>query len=218
MSSTRSLFIPRVFINISKERIAKIFDTLDLGIVDKIDFVRKQGHAGPYNAVYVHLKYWLKTSASRTFRDKLIENKDGVKLVYEDPWFWVVLPNTAEKKKAPPASRPPKLTRSAKIYPEVHAVRINSTAPIELVASDTDPNPKTPDNSPPSSPRLPDAPKKDLNIPTLENMVENLHMAEELLATLRPPVNPYMEKLRKIAASKKNAASASASTSASDSD
>jgi hypothetical protein len=94
-----------VFINITKERIAKVFDSLDLGIVDKIDFVRKQGHKGPYHAVYVHLKYWLSTDASREFRNRLINNEDGAKLVYEDPWFWVVLPNTSEGMK--PSDRKP---------------------------------------------------------------------------------------------------------------
>jgi len=102
--STRSLFIPRVFSNISKERIAKVFNSLDLGIVDTIDFVKKQGANGSYHSVYVHLKYWLSTPASREFRKKLFndeqeegDKQEGAKLVYDDPWFWVVLPNTSAR-------------------------------------------------------------------------------------------------------------------------
>ena len=112
--SSRSLFIPRVFSNISKERIAKVFDSLDLGVVDTIDFVKKQGANGTYHSVYVHLKYWLSTAASREFRKKLFceegvqqegaqqegdkqegDKQEGAKLIYDDPWFWVVLPNTS---------------------------------------------------------------------------------------------------------------------------
>jgi hypothetical protein len=118
-----------VFPNITKERIASTFDKLDLGIVDKIDFVRKNGSKGPYNAVYVHLKYWLSTDASRRFRATLFGSKDGdgaftgAKLVYENPWFWVVLPNTSQEKSVTD-SRPnqkPELKRNAKIYPEAKA-------------------------------------------------------------------------------------------------
>jgi hypothetical protein len=196
--SSRSVFIPRVFANISKERIAKVFDSLDLAIVDKIDFVRKQGENGPYNAVYVHLKYWLSTDASREFRDRLFNNADGAKLVYEDPWFWVVLPNTSTNKvsvknnvrdkhetaaikalrdaKSPIA--PPYLERSAKIYPE-KALRI-------VV-------PTTPPHSPPHSPSknsrsssAPPAIQRANSKLTLENMEANLLAAEDLLAKFAP--------------------------------
>lgn len=92
-----SVFIPRVFVNINKARISEIFDKLDLAVVDHIDLVRKHGPNGDYNSAYVHLKYWLKTDSSRRFRDNLFNSKDGAKLVYDDPWFWLVLPNTSGK-------------------------------------------------------------------------------------------------------------------------
>ena len=112
--SSRSLFIPRVFSNISKERIAKVFDSLDLGVVDTIDFVKKQGANGTYHSVYVHLKYWLSTAASREFRKKLFceegdkqegVKQEGAKLIYDDPWFWVVLPNTSASASSRTSSR-----------------------------------------------------------------------------------------------------------------
>ena len=162
MSSITSVFIPRVFINISKERIAKIFDSLDLGIVDKIDFVKKQGPNGAYHAVYVHMKYWLKTTASRQFREKLV-SKDGAKLVYEDPWYWVVLPNTADRQKKKSIPGPPKLFRDAKIYPKTV---------IDFAIGDS----KTPISSP-SSPKSP---------PKNANYGANLQAAEDLLASIQP--------------------------------
>ena len=94
-SKNNSVFIPRVFKNISKERISELFDKLDIGIVDHIDFVNKQGREGDYYAVYVHFKYWLNTTASRNFRSKL-DTKEGAKLVYDDPWYWVILKNTTK--------------------------------------------------------------------------------------------------------------------------
>jgi len=129
--STRSLFIPRVFSNISKERIAKVFDSLDLGVVDTIDFVKKQGANGTYHSVYVHLKYWLSTAASREFRKKLFceegaqqegvkqegdkqegVKQEGAKLIYDDPWFWVVLPNTSASASSRAPSRATSRARS----------------------------------------------------------------------------------------------------------
>jgi hypothetical protein len=195
-----------VFINITKERIAEVFDKLDLGIVDKIDFVRKQGPNGAYNAVYVHLKYWLSTDASRRFRDKLFNSGSkgasagaGAKLVYEDPWFWVVLPNTSQERSVKERSvkersvkeqsvlPKPKLIRNAKVYPEISAKNTKVTA--TKVSSL---QPRTPPQSPPLTPPL--TPKKVMPRPLdLEQMEANLFAAEALLAsfgtTKRPRTN-----------------------------
>ena len=58
MNANMSLYIPRVFSNISKERIADVFECLRLGKVNRIDFVAKMDRNNDlYNAVYVHFEY-----------------------------------------------------------------------------------------------------------------------------------------------------------------
>jgi len=92
-----SVFIPRVFLNISKEKIASMFEKLDLAMVRQIDFVPKQNSKGDkykYNNVYVHLD-WIETKASISFRGTLFGPKKEVKLVYDDPLYWTVLQNTS---------------------------------------------------------------------------------------------------------------------------
>jgi len=92
-----SVFIPRVFPNISKSRIIALFEGLDIAVVDHIDFHPKQNSKGEkYNSVYVHFKYWLPTDASRIWENNLRTNKE-VKLVYDDPWYWTVLENISTK-------------------------------------------------------------------------------------------------------------------------
>jgi hypothetical protein len=91
-----SLFIPRVFINIREQRIVKIFHILRIGKVSKIDFVWKRGRNGkPYNSVFVHFDHWYDNTASRNFQARVRDPAQDALLVYDDPWYWVVLENTS---------------------------------------------------------------------------------------------------------------------------
>lgn len=99
MSSQLSVFIPHVFINIDKDRIKRVFHLLCLGNVSNIDFVLKIDAKGnQYNAAYVHFERWYNNKeASRSFQSRVINSSEGAKLVYDDPWYWVVLENKAKK-------------------------------------------------------------------------------------------------------------------------
>ena len=89
-----SLFIPRVFVNISWQKIAHIFHSLRIGKVKQIDFVRKRSHDGkPYNAVFVHFEHWYDNTAARNFQAKVRDPSEEARLVYDEPWYWVVLEN-----------------------------------------------------------------------------------------------------------------------------
>jgi len=93
-----SLFIPRIFVNISGQRIVQIFHSLRIGKVSQIDFVRKRGRNGrPYNAVFVHFEHWYDNTAARNFPAKVRDPAQDALLVYDDPWFWVVLENTSSE-------------------------------------------------------------------------------------------------------------------------
>jgi len=98
MNANMSLYIPRVFANISKEKIAGVFECLRLGKVSRIDFVSKLDRENvQYNAVYVHFEHWYSTDAARNFQERLMNPEKETRVVYDDPWYWIVLENKGTK-------------------------------------------------------------------------------------------------------------------------
>jgi hypothetical protein len=89
-SAEPSVCIPRVFMNIKKERILTVFTELfgDERAIDHIDMVEKASPNGDkYQRVFVHFRQWPTTRDAQEMRRQLLDNKD-VKIVYDDPWFW----------------------------------------------------------------------------------------------------------------------------------
>jgi len=94
-----SLYIPRVFPNYDGEAIAKVFESLRLGKVNRIDFVPKTGRDGKgYNAVYVHFEQWYDNVAARNFQARVVDPEQEARIVYDDPWFWIVFENKSQKR------------------------------------------------------------------------------------------------------------------------
>ena len=100
-----SLYIPHVFASISKKRIINTFEDLQIGNVKRIDFVYKKSHS-EYNAVYIHFNYWYDNIAARNFQERVINPNVEARIVYDEPWFWIVLEN---KTKKAPSGRKPRL-------------------------------------------------------------------------------------------------------------
>ena len=93
-----SLYIPRVFPNINRKKIVEIFHRLRIGRVANIDLQRKIGRDGqPYNSVFVHFEYWYDNVAARNFQARVLNPAEEARLVYDDPWHWVVLENKPKK-------------------------------------------------------------------------------------------------------------------------
>ena len=97
MSSVMSLYIPHVFSNISCEKIIKTFESLGLGRVAKVDLVLKMGNTSEYNVAYIHFEYWYNTDAARNFQDRVKNPDKEARIVYDDPWYWIVLENKSRK-------------------------------------------------------------------------------------------------------------------------
>lgn len=98
MSSNKntSLFIPHVFPNFNKDYVAEAF--ADIGQVERVDFVAKQDRNGkPYNAAYIHFNNWYKNhAANRTLND--IDINGSAKFYHDNSeYYWILLPNTANK-------------------------------------------------------------------------------------------------------------------------
>lgn len=92
-----SVFIPYVFPNVSKERIAAAFESNTLGIVDRVDLVAKIDANGKYyNYAFVHFSHWCNNEHASRFLEKLEDPSKQARLVYDDPWYWIVLPNTGK--------------------------------------------------------------------------------------------------------------------------
>jgi hypothetical protein len=90
-ASIMSLFVPRVFSNITSERIAGVFESQGFGKVKRVDLVSQ----GTYNRAYVHFESWCDSSDMvQGFKQKIL-NKEQVRVVYDDPYYWIILENTS---------------------------------------------------------------------------------------------------------------------------
>lgn len=92
------LCIPRVYLNISEQRIRKIFDDLNMGIIERIDIVSKHvvkhgsnpSHKGErFNRVFIHFRYWNNSENANIARERLLNGKE-IKIIYDEPWFWKI--------------------------------------------------------------------------------------------------------------------------------
>jgi hypothetical protein len=109
--SSYSVFIPHVFSNFDKKYVNKVFSKY--GRISDIDFVLKQDNKGKeFNAVYIHFDncdsnfQWMVEAHSG--------KNGGLKVLHDDPWFWLVLPNTA--KKHVPGERKPRINLGKETY------------------------------------------------------------------------------------------------------
>ena len=94
MTTVNSLCIPRVFNNITPERVRKVFDEISIFTIDKIDMIKKENDKGDkFQRVFIHIKEWATTSDAIRAKQRLTEGKD-LKIVYDEPWFWKVMINT----------------------------------------------------------------------------------------------------------------------------
>ena len=119
-SDFTSIFIPRVFANITKERITHIVENVvPLGGVERIDIVEIDEKT---NRVWIHFTHWYDTEFVNEFKKLLLDETKQAKIVYDEPWFWIVLKNTHRlanglpkirldlEEPTPPVSSPPKST------------------------------------------------------------------------------------------------------------
>jgi len=91
--SSYAVFIPRVFSNITQERISNIFHNLNIGSVEYVDLVPKTSANGKaYNMAFVHFAMIYNTSEANKFRQEVEDPEKKAVLQYDGPWFWLVLP------------------------------------------------------------------------------------------------------------------------------
>lgn len=106
-----SLCIPRVFQNITKERVVFVFRSLGLGEIDHIDMIPRTSENGDkFQRVFIHFKRWSSSDEAVRARERVLGGKE-IKVIYDDPWFWKISANRSAPRDTgssrPPASRPP---------------------------------------------------------------------------------------------------------------
>lgn len=125
-----SLYIPHIFANFSKAFVEQVFEDLNIGNVKNIDFVSKYGQDGKeYNAAYIHFNQWYDTIAARNFQARVLDTTKEARVVYDEPWYWIVLENKARK--YVPGERKPRidLGTPAITKPEASEASVQSTPP-----------------------------------------------------------------------------------------
>ena len=89
--SIKSIYIPRIFENITQDKIKNIFEVLDLGIISHIDLVPR-GHS-KLKMAFIHFKEWFDNPSAQNLAKKILDPTTQAKIVYDDPWYWILLPN-----------------------------------------------------------------------------------------------------------------------------
>ena len=119
-----SLFIPHVYANFNSAAVFDIIQGQGIGEVKNIDFVSKTGSDGkPYNAVYIHFYQWHDNIVARNFQERVLNPSKEARIMYDDPWYWLVLENKG--KKHVPGQRKPTIDLDAFITPEKAVAPIN---------------------------------------------------------------------------------------------
>lgn len=93
-----SLYIPHVFPNISSGKIFDVFEEQRIGNVRNVDLIPKKDSNGkPYNAAYIHFYEWCDNIAARNFQERVLDKSKEARIVYDEPWHWIVLENKTRK-------------------------------------------------------------------------------------------------------------------------
>jgi len=89
LPSEPSICVPRIYMNIEKERVYDVFtDLFGLNAIDRVDMIERTNKGGEtYKLAFVHFKFWPRTEQANEVRLKLL-NGEEVKVVYDQPWYW----------------------------------------------------------------------------------------------------------------------------------
>ena len=139
-----SLYIPHIFANFTVNQVTNIFESQEIGKVKRVDLIEKMGKDNKvYNAAYIHFDRWYNNAIAKSFQERVLSSDREARIMYDDPWYWIVLPNTTKK-------HPPSGSRK---------IKIDLTSPSTPPSSPL----STPPSTPPSNKKravCPGAPRK----------------------------------------------------------
>jgi hypothetical protein len=92
-----SLMIPRVFPQwIDEGKIIEIFHRQEIGKVYKVNIIRKPDEEGrnyPIYQAFIYFHLWYDNEIAYNFQQRIYYGKKQARVVYDDPWYWVVFEN-----------------------------------------------------------------------------------------------------------------------------
>jgi len=89
-----SLCIPRISLDVTKDKIIEVLEKMQLGDILRVEFVFIKNHKGDlHKKVFIHFTKW----RDQQTRIRLLEKKP-VHIVYncDEPWFWKLFVNKNE--------------------------------------------------------------------------------------------------------------------------
>lgn len=106
-SPITSVYIPRVFSNIHPNVISQTFERQNIGVVDHIQVIqrpKKKGKSPAYMA-FIYFKEWFSNQSALHLAERIVNPEKQARVVYDDPYYWIVLPNTNTKGKGKSTSQ-----------------------------------------------------------------------------------------------------------------
>ena len=88
-----SICIPRVDNIYDKSYIYNIFNSCQLGTIDRVDIVPNHKEVGKYNRVFIHF-----SEMTNYFHLKRLNKGLSIKIVYDGPWYWKCVHSRVQQK------------------------------------------------------------------------------------------------------------------------
>jgi len=129
-----SLYIPHIFANYTKEDVIKVFEDQCIGNVKSIDFISKMGKDEKvFNAAYIHFYEWYDNEGARNLHERVVHEEKEARIMYDDPWYWIVLENKARKHN--PGERKPRINISTKADTETTSETTSVSTPVKKTSN-----------------------------------------------------------------------------------
>jgi len=83
----KTLCIPKILSNITKEYIHETINNFNLGTIHHIDIIRNKNLS---NKAFIHFSKWNNGGNADIAKDRLLHGKN-IKIIYNEPWFWKIV-------------------------------------------------------------------------------------------------------------------------------
>ena len=91
MNKNISICIPRVDKYFNQNRILSILNRYKLGIIKEIKIIKNKKKNN--NIIYIYFSSWYDNEYVNNIKKKIMEG-ESVKIMYDEPWFWILVLNT----------------------------------------------------------------------------------------------------------------------------
>jgi hypothetical protein len=93
--------IPRVFPQwVDEQKMIDIFDQQHIGKVYKVSIIRmpdSKKRNYPIYKAFIYFSAWYENEIAYNFQQRILGDRGQARVVYDDPWFWVVFENTQRR-------------------------------------------------------------------------------------------------------------------------